>query len=40
MKKWQYRFCELYKIDYGFLIQWHINLCGLFNARFIVEEQQ
>ena len=33
------------KIDgldwFSFFVEWHINLCGLFNAKaFIVEEQQ
>ena len=30
-----------FKVSFGFFVYWHINLCGLFNAKaIIIEEQQ
>ena len=28
------------KVDFGFFVEWHINICGLFNAKSVLIEEQ
>ena len=37
---WKNRLWSLLKIWFGFFVQWHINLCRLFNAKAILIEEQ